>query len=223
MGQNIELKTKDGKTISAYKAEPGGKPRGGIVVIQEIWGVNSHIRDVADRYAKEGYVAIAPAIFDRIEPGVKMDQYTQETMQKGFGYMQKVDQDQALLDISAAVAEASKAGKVGVVGFCFGGRMAWLAASRVDGIAASVPYYGGGVPQLASEKPKVPVMLHFGEKDAHIPVASVEEFKKVHPTLPVYIYAADHGFNCDQRGSYDAAAAKLAQDRTLEFFRKHVG
>ena len=223
MGQNIELKTKDGQTISAYKAEPAGKPRGGIVVIQEIWGVNSHIRDVADRYAKEGYLAIAPAIFDRIEPGVKMDQYTQETMQKGFGYMQKVDQDKALLDISAAVAEASKAGKVGVVGFCFGGRMAWLAASRVDGIAASVPYYGGGVPQLASEKPKVPVMLHFGEKDAHIPVASVEEFKKVHPTLPVYIYAADHGFNCDQRGSYDAAAAKLAQDRTLEFFRKHVG
>jgi carboxymethylenebutenolidase len=223
MGQNIELKTKDGQTISAYKAEPAGKPRGGIVVIQEIWGVNSHIRDVTDRYAKEGYLAVAPAIFDRIERGVKMDQYTQETMQKGFGYMQKVDQDKALLDISAAVAEASKAGKVGVVGFCFGGRMSWLAASRVDGIAASVPYYGGGVPQLASEKPKVPVMLHFGEKDAHIPIASVEEFKKVHPTLPVYIYAADHGFNCDQRGSYDAAAAKLAQDRTLEFFRKHVG
>jgi carboxymethylenebutenolidase len=223
MGQNIELKTKDGQTISAYKAEPDGKPRGGIVVIQEIWGVNSHIRDVADRYAKEGYLAIAPAIFDRIERGVKMDQYTQETMQKGFGYMQKVDQDKALLDISAAVAEASKAGKVGVVGFCFGGRMAWLSAARVDGIAASVPYYGGGVPQLASEKPKVPVMLHFGEKDAHIPVASVEEFKKIHPTLPVHIYAADHGFNCDQRGSYDAAAAKLAQERTLEFFRKHVG
>ena len=223
MGQNIELKTKDGQTISAYKAEPAGKPRGGIVVIQEIWGVNSHIRDVTDRYAKEGYLAIAPAIFDRVEPGVKMDQYTQETMQKGFGYMQKVDQDKALLDISAAVAEASKAGKVGVVGFCFGGRMAWLSAARVDGLAASVPYYGGGVPQLASEKPKVPVMLHFGEKDAHIPIASVEEFKKVHPTLPVYIYAADHGFNCDQRGSYDAAAAKLAQERTLEFFRKHVG
>jgi carboxymethylenebutenolidase len=223
MGQDIELKTKDGQTISAYKAEPAGKPRGGIVVIQEIWGVNSHIRDVTDRYAKEGYLAIAPAIFDRVEPGVKMDQYTQETMQKGFGYMQKVDQDKALLDISAAVAEASKAGKVGVVGFCFGGRMAWLSAARVDGLAASVPYYGGGVPQLASEKPKVPVMLHFGEKDAHIPIASVEEFKKVHPTLPVYIYAADHGFNCDQRGSYDAAAAKLAQERTLEFFRKHVG
>jgi carboxymethylenebutenolidase len=223
MGQNIELKTKDGQTISAYKAEPAGKPRGGIVVIQEIWGVNSHIRDVADRYAKEGYLAVAPAIFDRLEKGVRMDEYNQETMQKGFGYMQKVDQDKTLLDISAAVQEASKAGKVGIVGFCFGGRMAWLAAARVDGIAASVPYYGGGVPQLASEKPKVPVMLHFGEKDAHIPVASVEEFKKVHPTLPVHIYPADHGFNCDQRGSYDADAAKLAQDRTLEFFRKHVG
>lgn len=223
MGKMIELKTKDGQTISAYRAEPAGKPRGGMVVIQEIWGVNSHIRNVADGYAAEGYLAIAPAIFDRVEKGVVMDQYTQDTMQKGFGYMGKVDQDKALLDIKAAVDEASKAGKVGVVGFCFGGRMAWLAASRVDGIAASVPYYGGGVPQLASEKPKVPVMLHFGEKDAHIPIASVEEFKKVHPTLPVHIYAADHGFNCDQRGSYDAAAAKLARDRTLEFFRMHVG
>lgn len=223
MGQMIELKTKDGQTISAYRAEPEGKPRGGIVVIQEIWGVNSHIRDVADRYAKEGYFAIAPAIFDRLEKGVTMDEYTQETMQKGFGYMQNVDQDKALLDISAAVEAASMAGKVGVVGFCFGGRMAWLAAARIDGISASVPYYGGGVPGLASEKPKVPVMLHFGEKDSHIPIASVEEFKKVHPTLPVYIYAADHGFNCDQRGSYDAAAAKLAQERTLEFFKKHVG
>jgi carboxymethylenebutenolidase len=223
MGKMIELKTKDGQTISAYRAEPAGKPRGGIVVIQEIWGVNSHIRNVADGYAAEGYLAIAPAIFDRVEKGVVMDQYTQETMQKGFGYMGKVDQDKALLDIKAAVDEAAQGGKVGVVGFCFGGRMAWLAAARVDGIAASVPYYGGGVPQLASEKPKVPVMLHFGEKDAHIPIASVAEFKKVHPTLPVHIYAADHGFNCDQRGSYDAAAAKLARDRTLEFFRKHVG
>ncbi len=219
----IELKTKDGQTISAYRAEPKGKPRGGIVVIQEIWGVNSHIRNVADGYAEEGYLAVAPAIFDRIEKGVVMDQYTQETMQKGFGYMQKVDADKALLDIQAAVQSVSSAGKVGVVGFCFGGRMAWLAASRLDGIAASVPYYGGGIPDLASEKPKVPVMLHFGEKDQHIPVASVEAFKKVHPTLPVHLYNADHGFNCDQRGSYDAAAAKLARERTLEFLRKHVG
>ena len=223
MGQMIELKTQDGQTISAYRAEPAEKPRGGVVVIQEIWGVNSHIRNVADGYAADGYLVIAPAIFDRIERGVTMDEYTPDTMQKGFGYMQKVDADKALLDIRAAVDAASKAGKVGVVGFCFGGRMAWLAASRVDGIAASVPYYGGGVPGLASEKPRCPVMLHFGERDQHIPVASVQEFKKAHATLPVYIYAADHGFNCDQRGSYDAPAAKLARERTVEFLRKHVG
>src|SRR5262245_41598681 len=223
MGQMIELKTKDGQTISAYKAEPAGKPRGGVVVIQEIWGVNSHIKNVADGYAAEGYLAIAPAIFDRVERGVVMDQYNQETMQKGFGIMQKVDQDKTLLDIEASVKTASAAGKVGVVGFCFGGRMAWLAASRVPGISASVPYYGGGVPGLASEQPKCPVMLHFGELDQHIPVASVEEFKKAQPKLPVFLYAADHGFNCDQRGSYDAAAAKLARERTLKFLRENVG
>jgi carboxymethylenebutenolidase len=223
MGKMIELKTKDGQTISAYKAEPAGKPRGGVVVIQEIWGVNSHIRSVADGYAKEGYVAVAPAIFDRVEKGVTMDQYTQETMGKGFGLMQKVDQDKALLDIQAAVDEASKGGKVGVVGFCFGGRMAWLAASRVSGIAASVPYYGGGIPDLASEQPKVPVMMHFGEKDQHIPVASVQQFQKAHPKLPVFMYKADHGFNCDQRGSYDETAAKMARERTLEFFATNVG
>jgi carboxymethylenebutenolidase len=223
MGQMIQLKAKDGQTISAYRAEPKGEPRGGLVVIQEIWGVNSHIRNVADGYAAEGYLAIAPALFDRVEPGVMMDEYTNETMQKGFGFMQKVDMDKALLDIGAAVETASEAGKAGVVGFCFGGRMAWLAASRVPGIAASVPYYGGGIPGLASEQPKCPVLLHFGERDAHIPVSSVQEFKKAHPDLPVYLYPADHGFNCDQRGSYDASAAKLARERTLEFLRKHVG
>jgi carboxymethylenebutenolidase len=223
MGQMIELKTKDGKTIAAYRAEPAGKPRGGLVVIQEIWGVNSHIRNVADGYAADGYLTIAPAIFDRIEPGVRMDAYTPETMQKGFGYMQKVNVDDALLDVSAAVQAASVAGRTGVVGFCFGGRLAWLAASRLEGISASVPYYGGGVPGLASEQPKCPVLLHFGERDQHIPVSSVEEFKKAHPSLPVYLYAADHGFNCDQRGSYDAAAAKLARERTLGFLRQHIG
>jgi carboxymethylenebutenolidase len=223
MGQTIELKTKDGETVSAYRADPSGKPRGGLVVLQEIWGVNRHIREVADGYAADGYLAIAPAIFDRVERGIAMDEYTQDTRQKGFGIMQKVDVEKALLDIRAAVETASTAGKVGVVGFCFGGRLSWLAASRIPGIAASVPYYGGGIPGLASEQPKCPVILHFGELDAHIPVSSVEEFKKVHPELPVYIYAADHGFNCDQRGSYDAAAAKLARERTLEFLRKNVG
>src|SRR6185436_19933179 len=161
--------------------------------------------------------------FDRLERGVMMDAYTSETMQKGVGLMQKVQTDQALLDIRAAVQTASEGGKVGVVGFCFGGRMTWLASSRLDGIAAAVAYYGGGIPGLASEKPKCPVMLHFGKLDKHIPESSVHEFQKAHPDLPVYLYDADHGFNCDKRGSFDAAAAKLARQRTLEFFRTHVG
>ena len=223
MGEMIELKTEDGQTVSAYRADPEGEPRGGLVLIQEIWGVNSHIRNVADGCAAEGYVVVAPALFDRVEPGVRLDEYTQETMQEGFGYMQKVDIDNALLDVRAARDIASSAGKVGVVGFCFGGRVAWLSASRVDGIAAAVPYYGGGVPDLAAEQPKCPVVLHFGEQDQHIPVASVEEFKKVHPSLPVHLYDADHGFNCDQRASYNEAAAKLARERTLELLHQHVG
>ena len=223
MGQMIELTAVDGKKIAAYRAEPAGKPRGGLVVIQEIWGVNDHIRKVADGYAADGYLAIAPALFDRIEAGVMMDQYTPETMQRGFGLMQKVNIDDGLKDVAAAVQVAAAAGKVGVVGFCFGGRMSWLSASRVAGIAASVPYYGGGIPGMAAEQPKCPVMMHFGERDAHIPVASVEEFKKSHPSLPVHFYAADHGFNCDQRASWDAPAAKLARERTIAFLRKHVG
>src|SRR5262245_16649584 len=170
MGQMIELKTKDGQTISAYRAEPAGNPRGGVVVIQEIWGVNSHIRSVADGYANDGYLAIAPALFDRVERGVMMDAYSPETMQRGFGLMNQVNADNAMLDIQAAVDAASKAGKVGIVGFCFGGRMAWLAAARVNGLSASVSYYGGGVPGLASEQPKIPVILHFGERDQHIPI-----------------------------------------------------
>jgi carboxymethylenebutenolidase len=224
MGTTIQLNAKDGHRVSAYRVDPEGEARGNLVVIQEIWGVNNHIRNVADGFAGEGYRVIAPSLFDRIEPGIVMDAYTQETMQQGFGFMQKLDQDKALLDISAAVeAIAADGGKVGIVGYCFGGRMTWLSASRVDGIAAAVPYYGGGVPDLASEQPKCPVMLHFGEKDQHIPVASVEKFKQAHPSLPVYLYPADHGFNCDQRSSYDAAAAKLARERTLDFLHKHVG
>lgn len=223
MGQMIDLTAADGKKIAAYRAEPAGKPRGGLVVIQEIWGVNDHIRKVADGYAADDYLVIAPALFDRVEAGVMMDQYTPETMQRGFGLMQKVNIDDGLKDVAAAVQVAATAGKVGVVGFCFGGRMSWLSASRVAGVAASVPYYGGGIPGLAAEQPKCPVMMHFGERDAHIPVASVEEFKKSHPSLPVHFYAADHGFNCDQRASWDAPAAKLARERTIDFLRKHVG
>ena len=223
MGSMIDLTTEDGVTISAYRAWPEGTPRGGVVVLQEIWGVNSHIRSVADGYAADGYLAIAPALFDRADRGTVMDEYNSETMGKGIECMQRVDVDKGLVDIAAAVEAASEGGKVGVVGYCFGGRMAWLAASRLSGVSASVPYYGGGIPGLASEEPKCPVILHFGKQDTHIPLESVEEFKKAHPELPVYLYDADHGFNCDQRDSYNADASKLARERTMELFGQKLG
>ena len=222
MGRMIELMARDGHAFSAYRAEPSREPAGAVIVLQEIWGVNDHIRRVADSYAADGFVAIAPAVFDRVERDLAMDGYTNETRTKGFAVMQKVNHDEALLDIDAAVESASDAGKVGVVGFCFGGRLAWLAAARLNGISAVVAYYGGGIPGMASEQPRCPVLFHFGERDQHIPVAAVQEFGKVHPSLPIYFYPADHGFNCDQRGSYDAAAAKLARERTLDFLRQKL-
>jgi len=223
MGSMVELMAKDGHALGAYRADPAGKARGGLIVLQEIWGVNDHIRKVADGYAAEGYLAVAPALFDRVERDLAMDKYNDETRTRGFAVVQKLSPDEVLLDIDAAMESVSNAGKVGIVGFCFGGRMAWLAAARVGGLSAAVPYYGGGIPGMTAEQPKCPVIFHFGERDQHIPVASVREFGKAHPSLPIYIYDADHGFNCDQRGSYDAAAAKLARERTLEFLRKHLG
>ena len=223
MGQMIKLTASDGHVFQAYEAKPEGKPRGGLVVIQEIWGINNHIQSVTDGFAAEGYLAVAPALFDRVEPGIIMHEYNQETMEKGRAAKDKVDEGKALEDIRAAVQEASAAGKVGVVGYCFGGLMAWLSAARVDGISAAVPYYGGGIPGRASEKPRCPVMLHFGEKDSLIPIDQVKEFQKTHATLPIHIYPADHGFNCDVRASYDAESARIARQRTLEFLGEHVG
>ncbi|HEX5000227.1 MAG TPA: dienelactone hydrolase family protein [Terriglobia bacterium] len=217
MGQIIELTASDGHTFSAYRAEPSGSPRGGVVVLQEIWGVNDHIRRVTDGYAAEGYLAIAPALFDRVERNLAMDAYTPETRTRGFATMQKVEHSQALLDIGAAVAAASPVGKVGVVGFCFGGRLAWLSAARIDGISAAVAYYGGGIPGMVAEQPRCPVIFHFGERDQNIPIEAVKTFSQAHPSLPVYIYPADHGFNCDQRGAWEPDCAKLANGRTLEF------
>ena len=222
MGKMIELTAADGRKLSAYRADPAGKPRGGLVVVQEIFGVNSHIRNVCDGYAADGYLVVAPALFDRVEPGVDIG-YTAPEIERGVGLKSKVDTARALQDIAAARDVAASAGKVGITGYCWGGYMSWLAASRLSGFACAVPHYGGGMLDAADEKPKVPVMCHFGDRDQHIPVAGVREFAAKLPQAQVHIYAADHGFNCDQRGSYDAAAAKLARERTLAFFRQHVG
>ena len=226
MGQFVNLTAADGFSFPAYVAEPAGKPRGAVVVLQEIFGVNSHIRSVADGYAAEGYLAVAPATFHRVKGDVELG-YTQEDMGAGFALKTAVEELPApgvLRDIEAAVAHAKRGGKVGIVGYCWGGLLTWRSACEVTGLSAAVAYYGGGVttPAEAARQPKCPTMAHFGERDHWIPMDSVEAFKKAQPGVEVHVYAADHGFNCDQRGSYDAAAAKLARERSLAFFAKHL-
>lgn len=227
MGQFIDLKAADGQTIPAYVAEPAGKPRGGVVVVQEIFGVNSHIRSVADGYAAQGYLAVAPSTFHRVKPGVDLG-YQQEDMSAGMAFKAAVEalpSPGVMQDLQAAIDYAAQAGKVGIVGYCYGGLLTWRAACELDGLSAAAPYYGGGMttPDEIARSPKVPVIAHFGDKDHWISVDSVEAFKKAHPEVEVHLYHADHGFNCDQRGSYDEAAAKLARERTLEFFARHLG
>lgn len=222
MGQNTTLQTRTGASVGAYVAEPSGTPRGGLVVLQEIFGVNSHIRDVADRFAGDGYLAVAPALFDRVRPNVQLG-YDDEGMKIGVATMQQVAQADALADIQAAIERASEAGKVGVVGYCWGGTLAFAAACSLSGLSAAVGYYGGGIASDLNRTPKVPVMLHFGEQDGHIPMSDVEKIRTTYPDVPIYTYPAGHGFNCDQRGSYDKGSADLALSRTLAFLRDHVG
>jgi len=222
MGKMFELTAADGVVVSAYRADPAGSPRGGLVVAQEIFGINSHIRSVCDGFAADGYLAIAPALFDRYQRGFEVG-YSPEDIAKGRDLKGKAGIDAALKDVAAARDVAAAAGKVGVVGYCWGGYVAWMAASRVAGFACAVPYYGGGMLEAVGEHPKCPVIAHFGERDSGIPVDGVRKLAAAHPEMQVYIYDADHGFNCDQRGSYNAPAAKLARERTLSFLQQHVG
>jgi carboxymethylenebutenolidase len=223
MGSMIELKAGDGHKLAAYRADPAGKARGAVVVIQEIFGVNSHIKAMADGYAKDGWLAIAPAMFDRAQRGYDTG-YSQPEIQAGIAVMQKLDWKQTMLDVDAAIAEAKKAGKVGIVGYCWGGTVSWVAAARAAGLACAAPYYGGGMPGFIGEKPKVPTMCHFGELDQSPTLEQSRAIAKAHPEITAHFYpGAGHGFNCDQRGSYHAESAKLARQRTVEFFRKHLG
>ena len=222
MGKMIELTAADGHKLGAYRADPAGKPRGALVVIQEIFGVNSHIKQVADGYAADGYLAIAPALFDRVQKNVDLG-YSPEDIAKGREIRGKVSNDMALKDTAAAIKAAAGAGKVGIVGYCWGGLVTWLAAAKLPGLSAAVPYYGGGILDNADLQPKVPLMGHFGDKDQHIPVAGVKQLAEKHKQHQIFIYSADHGFNCDHRGSYNAPAAQQARARTLEFLRKHLG
>ena len=229
MGTTIELKAADGTVVPAYEARPAGVPRGAVVVIQEIFGVNSHIRQVADGYAAQGYLAVAPAAFHRVKPGVELG-YSDADMGEGFGYKTAVEALPApgvLQDIQAAIDHAARVsgGKVGIVGYCWGGLLTWRAASLLQGLSAAVPYYGGGMTAQpdASRQPQVPVLAHFGDQDHWIPLDTVEAFRAAQPAVEVHVYAANHGFNCDQRGSFNEAAARTARERTLAFFARHLG
>lgn len=218
---NFQLQATDGHVLAAYRADPADPPRGAVVVIQEIFGVNRHIRAVTDRFAREGYLAIAPAMFDRHERGVELD-YTSAGIAAGRALKARAQLPAAMLDVAAAVAAAQVAGKVGIVGYCWGGLVTWVAAAEVSSLACAVPYYGAGIPERGDLQPRCPVLAHFGERDKSIPAADVRALAARHPSHTFHLYDADHGFHCDERASYDAAAAALAHERTLAFFAAHL-
>ena len=219
--ETIELAASDGHRLAAYKARPEGRPKGAVVVVQEIFGVNSHIRSVADGYAADGYLAIAPALFDRDTRNYETG-YEPDDIAAGRSVIARLDWTNAMRDVAAAVEHARPAGKVAVIGFCWGGTIAWLAASRTPGVACAVGYYGGGIPDFVGEAPKQPLLLHFGEKDTRPSPEHAREIAARYPAVETFIYPAGHGFNCDHRGSYDAPSAKLARQRTLAFLAKHL-
>lgn len=222
MGEWVKLRAADGQELAAWVARPEGEPIAGLVVVQEIFGVNAHIRSVTDGYARDGFLAVAPALFDRIEPGVDLG-YEGEDAQRARSFIPRLDVEKSVVDTKAAMDDAADATgkKVGVIGYCYGGTIAWLAATRL-GAAAAVGYYGGRIANYASETPACPVMLHFGRRDAHIPAEEVDRVNSAHPDVKIFWYDAGHGFNCDARGSYNPTAAKEARERSLEFLKRQL-
>jgi carboxymethylenebutenolidase len=220
MGSTVTLKAADGFSLSAYVA---GSPdaKAGLVVVQEIFGVNHHMRDMTDRFAAAGYYACAPALFDRTEPGVELG-YTPDDIAKGRDYRMKLSDAQVMADVEAAAAHLG-AKKLGIVGYCFGGTVAWWGATRTTKLSAASCWYGGGIAGTKDERPHCPVQMHFGEKDASIPMSDVEAVRAAQPRAEIYVYmGAGHGFGCDERGSFSKPDYELAQQRTLDFFAKHL-
>ncbi len=219
----IEITAQDGFTLSAYRAEPSVKARGAVVVIQEIFGVTSHIRSICDDYAAQGYVAIAPCLFDRAGEKALELPYGPEGHGRGMVLAKQLDLGNAVQDIQAAVDQVSETGSVGVVGYCYGGTLAWLAAAQCNSISCVSSYYGSNVVHLLDRKPRVPTILHFGERDKSISAADIAKIHAAYPHIPVYTYPAGHAFNCNERENYDAESAKLARERTLALFEKQLG
>ena len=220
MGEFTAIMARDGHEFRAYLAAPPGTPRGAVVVIQEIFGINAHMRAVTDSYAAAGYVAIAPSLFDRVRMGIELS-YTPKDREEGFGYAKQLQPEQTLKDVAAALAVVKRNGRVGMVGFCWGGRITYQSACELP-LACGVVYYGGGITQLLDKKPRCPVMYHFGERDQHITQDDVAKIRAAHPEGIFYVYPADHGFNRDVGATYDPVSAALARDRTLAFLAQHV-
>jgi carboxymethylenebutenolidase len=223
LGKHFSLTAADNFKLGAYRADPSGAAKGGIVVIQEIFGVNHHIRAVCDRLAAEGYGAVAPALFDRQQPNFESG-YSPDEIANARKFVANPDWGAMLRDVQAAIDEARKHGPTAIMGFCMGGTIAFMAAADLSGLSAAIGYYGGQIVKNADKRPKVPTQLHFGEKDASIPMSDVEIIKqKRGGDCEIYVYAdAEHGFNCDERGSYNEAAAKLAWQRSLAFLQKNL-
>jgi len=222
VGKQFTLTANDQFQLGAYRADAKGQALGGVVVIQEIFGVNHHIRAVCDRLAEEGYNAVAPAIFDRIEKDFECG-YTPDEIANARKFVANPNWDAMLKDTQAAIDQLKNEGPVAIIGFCLGGSVAFLAATRLSGLSAAVAYYGGAIAKFADEKPKVPVQMHFGEKDQGISMADVAAIKSKRPESEIYTYAdASHGFHCDERASYNDAAAKTAWPRSMEFLKKNV-
>ena len=224
MGENIHLTAADGFELGAYRARPQGAPRGGVVVVQEIFGVNVHIRAVCDGYAEAGYLAVAPAIYDRIEPDLQFG-YTPDDVARGREIRAKCDMANVIADVAAAAESAAEGGKLGIVGYCWGGQIVYIAACRLgDKLSCGSGYYGGGIVPFLGEAPAIPLMLHFGTEDASIPLSDAEQIGEAHPEVAIHLYeGAGHGFNCDRRASYHAESAALALDRTLAHFAENLG
>jgi carboxymethylenebutenolidase len=222
VGHDIKLTASDNFQLGAYRADPTGTPKAAVVVIQEIFGVNHHIRSVCDRLANEGYVAIAPAIFDRIERNFQSG-YSPDEITVARKFVANPDWAAMLRDTQAAIDAVKNVGPVGIVGFCLGGSIAYAAATRLTGLSAAVGYYGGAIVGFADEAPIVPTQLHFGEKDASIPLSDVEIIRAKRSDVEIHIYpGAQHGFHCDERASYDKASADIAWPRSLAFFARHL-
>ncbi|MBC8790579.1 MAG: carboxymethylenebutenolidase [Tagaea sp. CACIAM 22H2] len=224
MGHPIELQAADGHRFQAWRSDPPGKPKAGLVILQEIFGLNEHIRKTTDSYGYDGYLAIAPALFDRVTPGIELG-YGEDDIAKGRDIRAKVPNDKAVTDVAACALALQRAGctKIAVIGYCWGGTLAWLAAARVTGLDACISYYGGGVVQHLNETARCPVLFHFGETDHSIPMSDVEKIGRALPDADLFVYPAGHGFSCEARGAYDKPSADKARERTKEFLRRYAG